>query len=140
MTISGVEDELKLAQKALKTQKEVDGRAVKVAGKMQKEVTEKRSQIDTLNTKVRWLEESLDNILKVNSYLDKNMLGFVLLWNAEIFPITTIYLEKYGVKDIYVKCTKSLVFSSKISYGVCWAKIYFEMIKPKLCSRYVFSC
>ena len=63
--ISGVEDELKLAQKALKTQKEVDGRAVKVAGKMQKEVTEKRSHIDTLNTKVRWLEESLDNILKV---------------------------------------------------------------------------
>ena len=40
--------------------------AVKVAGKMQKEVTDKRGQIDTLQTRIRWLEECLDAAIKVS--------------------------------------------------------------------------
>ena len=41
--------------------------AVRVAGRMQKEVTMKRGQIDTLNSKLMWLEEVLQNITEVNS-------------------------------------------------------------------------
>ena len=36
--------------------------AVRVAGRMQKEVTMKRGQIDTLNSKLLWLEETLQNM------------------------------------------------------------------------------
>ena len=39
--------------------------AVKVAGKMQKAVTEKRGEIDSLQSKLRWLEECLEAALKV---------------------------------------------------------------------------
>lgn len=39
--------------------------AVKVADKMQKEVTLKRSEIDSLKTKVRWLEDKLDSLTRV---------------------------------------------------------------------------
>ena len=39
--------------------------AVEVAGKMQKEVTEKRSHIDVLCNKIHWLEDSLDIVTKV---------------------------------------------------------------------------
>ena len=41
--------------------------AVRVAGRMQKEVTMKRGQIDTLNSKLMWLEEAQQNITEVNS-------------------------------------------------------------------------
>ena len=39
--------------------------AVKVADKMQKEVTAKRSLVDTLQSKVRWLEDQIDTLIKV---------------------------------------------------------------------------
>ena len=39
--------------------------AVKVAGKMQKEVTEKRSEIDSLHSKIHWLEECMEAAAKV---------------------------------------------------------------------------
>ena len=40
--------------------------AVKVADKMQKEVTAKRSLVDTLQSKVRWLEDQIDTLIKVH--------------------------------------------------------------------------
>ncbi len=43
--------------------------AVKVAGKMQKVVTEKRGQIDSLQSKIRWLEECLETSVKVRLYI-----------------------------------------------------------------------
>lgn len=39
--------------------------AIRVAGKMQKEVTEKRGTIDSLQTRINWLEECLEVALKV---------------------------------------------------------------------------
>ena len=39
--------------------------AVKAAGKMQKEVTEKRGQIDSLQTELRWLQDCYDAVLLV---------------------------------------------------------------------------
>ena len=59
------EHDMKLAQKTLKTREGVDNKAVKVAGKMQKEVTEKRGQIDSLYSKIRWLEDKLEHHRKV---------------------------------------------------------------------------
>ena len=44
---------------------------MKVAGKMQKEVTEKRGQIDSLQTRLRWLEECLDAALKDKKVLQE---------------------------------------------------------------------
>ena len=36
-----------------------------MAGKMQKEVTEKRSEIDSLHSKIHWLEECMEAAAKV---------------------------------------------------------------------------
>jgi hypothetical protein len=47
--------------------------AVEVAGKMQRQVTEKRSQIDTLQTKIHWLEECMDAAVKVKNRLKYNL-------------------------------------------------------------------
>lgn len=40
--------------------------AVKVADKMQKEVTLKRNEIDSLKTKMRWYEDKLDSLSRVS--------------------------------------------------------------------------
>ena len=42
---------------------------MKVAGKMQKEVTSKRSQLDQLKSKIYWLEECLESVSKVREGL-----------------------------------------------------------------------
>ena len=42
---------------------------MKVAGKMQKEVTEKRSEIDSLHSKIHWLEECMEAAAKVEFYI-----------------------------------------------------------------------
>ncbi|CAD5114781.1 DgyrCDS3824 [Dimorphilus gyrociliatus] len=54
----------RLAKKALKLQEKLDGKAVKVAGKVQKEVTEKRREIDSLNSRIRWFEDCFENFDK----------------------------------------------------------------------------
>ncbi|XP_023930948.1 coiled-coil domain-containing protein 158-like, partial [Lingula anatina] len=59
-----LQQEYRIAQKAIKTKEAVDGKAVKYADKMQKEVTAKRGEIDSLRSKVHWLEECLDAALK----------------------------------------------------------------------------
>ena len=42
--------------------------AVVVAGEMQREVTAKRGQLDSLQTKIHWLEECLDAALRVSCH------------------------------------------------------------------------
>lgn len=42
--------------------------AVKVADKMQKEVTLKRNEIDSLKTKMRWYEDKLDSLSRVGHW------------------------------------------------------------------------
>jgi hypothetical protein len=61
-----MEHSLQLARKALGKKQSFDGKAIKVAGKMQKEVTAKRGQVDALHSKVYWLEECLESSNKVS--------------------------------------------------------------------------
>ena len=65
------EHDLKLARKVLRTHETVDGNAIKVAGKMQKEVTQKRSQIDFLQSQVSWLEECLETAVREKKEIEK---------------------------------------------------------------------
>lgn len=82
------ERDVALARKALRTTETVDKKgescyicnvalqvtmigfsyasAVVVAGEMQRQVTAKRGQLDSLQTKIRWLEECLDAALRVS--------------------------------------------------------------------------
>ncbi|KAH3835185.1 hypothetical protein DPMN_108532 [Dreissena polymorpha] len=62
--LKSTEQDLGMAQKALRKREAVDNSAVKIADKMQKEVTAKRSLIDTMQSKIRWYQEQLDNVLK----------------------------------------------------------------------------
>jgi hypothetical protein len=78
---SEAEHEVKIAKKAMKSKEDLDNKgkiyfssnyfygflfiAVKVAGKMQRAVTEKRGEIDSLQSKIRWLEDSLEVSKKV---------------------------------------------------------------------------
>ena len=85
------ERDITLARKALRTKETVDKKgeqlcglvgddvlmewvlvlcsAVVVAGEMQREVTAKRGQLDSLQTKINWLEECLDAALRVRPSL-----------------------------------------------------------------------
>ena len=54
-----------MAQKALHKRETVDNSAVKMADKMQKEVTAKRSHVDSLQSKIRWYQDQIDTLLKV---------------------------------------------------------------------------
>ena len=58
------EHDLKMAKRALKAKESTGGKAVMVAGKMQKEMTAKRGELDSLQTKMHWLEECLDAALQ----------------------------------------------------------------------------
>ena len=55
-----------MAQKALRKLESVDNSAVKMADKMQKEVTAKRSLVDTLQSKIRWFQDQVDSLIKVH--------------------------------------------------------------------------
>lgn len=84
------EHDLQLAQKALRKRETVDNTAVKVADKMQKEVTAKRSLVDTLQSKVRWLEDQIDTLIKGKTSLEndkdrlKTSLNKTLIQNQQL--------------------------------------------------------
>ncbi|KAK3100547.1 hypothetical protein FSP39_021619 [Pinctada imbricata] len=65
-----MEQEVRLAQKALKSRESADHQAVKVADKMQKEVTLKRGEIDSMKTKIRWLEDKVDSLSRERNSLE----------------------------------------------------------------------
>ncbi|XP_070553636.1 coiled-coil domain-containing protein 158-like isoform X2 [Ptychodera flava] len=67
--LHSLESDWDMAQKALRARDAVDGKAVQVAESMQKEVTAKRSQIDTLQSKIHWLDEHLSLAVKENTSL-----------------------------------------------------------------------
>ncbi|XP_067664137.1 coiled-coil domain-containing protein 158-like [Haliotis asinina] len=64
--LKGAEHDLKLAQKTLRSKDSVDNKAVKYADKMQKEITNKRGELDSLLSKVRMFEDKLETLAKVN--------------------------------------------------------------------------
>ncbi|MGH0140660.1 UNVERIFIED_CONTAM: hypothetical protein FKN15_023272 [Acipenser sinensis] len=56
--------ELEKTKSTLKTLEGADGHAVKVAMGMQKQITAKRGQIDALQSRIHFLEETVENIAK----------------------------------------------------------------------------
>ncbi|CAG2203630.1 unnamed protein product [Mytilus edulis] len=98
--IKAAEQEVKLAQKTMRTRDSADHQAVKVADKMQKEVTLKRSEIDSLKTKVRWLEDKLDSLTRDRHSLEndkdrlKSTLNKTLTHNQQLSGDLEISQEK----------------------------------------------
>ncbi|XP_073455889.1 coiled-coil domain-containing protein 158 isoform X2 [Aquarana catesbeiana] len=56
--------ELAQTKNTMKTVEDCDGHAFKIATRMQKKITAKREQIDTLQTRIQFLEEALSNATK----------------------------------------------------------------------------
>ncbi|KAJ8297507.1 hypothetical protein KUTeg_024038 [Tegillarca granosa] len=70
--LKAADQDVKLAQKTLKSRESADNQAVKVADKMQKELTGKRSEVDTLRSKTRWLEDKLESVQRDRTSLDND--------------------------------------------------------------------
>ncbi|NXH66106.1 CD158 protein, partial [Hydrobates tethys] len=68
MQLKSAQAELEQTRTALKTMEGSDGHAVKVAVGMQKQITAKRGQIDALQSKIKFLEESVANATKEKHY------------------------------------------------------------------------
>ncbi|CAN0141794.1 unnamed protein product [Bubo scandiacus] len=69
MQLKSAQTELEQTRTALKNMEESDGNAMKVAVGMQKQITAKREQIDTLQSKIKFLEEAMTNAAKEKHYL-----------------------------------------------------------------------
>ncbi|XP_038056339.1 coiled-coil domain-containing protein 158-like [Patiria miniata] len=67
--MEGLQRELQTAHKTIKATASVDGKAIRVAESMQKQVTAKRSEIDMLQSELHWLNECLDVLRKEKSSL-----------------------------------------------------------------------
>ncbi|PVD34614.1 hypothetical protein C0Q70_05890 [Pomacea canaliculata] len=66
------EHEYKLTQRALKSKDSVDQKAVKVADKIQKEMTAKRSEVDSVRSKLRKLEEKYETLAKEKTMVERD--------------------------------------------------------------------
>ncbi|XP_041109820.1 coiled-coil domain-containing protein 158-like [Polyodon spathula] len=89
--------ELEKTKRTLKTLEGADGHAVKVAMGMQKQITAKRGQIDALQSRIHFLEETVENIAKARrSQLSKRKIPFDLtaLLNLLCFDRSLLYFSK----------------------------------------------
>ncbi|KAL4230969.1 hypothetical protein ACF0H5_011342 [Mactra antiquata] len=88
--LKSAENDLGLAQKALRKRESVDNSALKTADKLQKEVTAKRSLVDTLQSKIRWYQDQIDTLLKEKGHLEndkdklKSSLNKALIHNQQL--------------------------------------------------------
>ncbi|VDI43714.1 Hypothetical predicted protein [Mytilus galloprovincialis] len=118
--IKAAEQEVKLAQKTMRTRDSADHQAVKVADKMQKEVTLKRSEIDSLKTKVRWLEDKLDSLTRDRHSLEndkdrlKSTLNKTLTHNQQLSGDLEISQEK--VMEMKQQVSNLEMLLDKVSY------------------------
>lgn len=78
--------------------------AVKVADKMQKEVTLKRNEIDSLKTKMRWYEDKLDSLSRVGH------------WSQLDVYYQCLNVCK-GVKDLIAKIIKFSALNLKVPFS-----------------------
>ncbi|KAM9263803.1 LOW QUALITY PROTEIN: coiled-coil domain-containing protein 158 [Cariama cristata] len=69
MQLKSAQAELEQTRTALKTMEGSDGKAMKVAVRMQKQITAKRGKIDALQSKIKFLEEAMTNAAKEKHYL-----------------------------------------------------------------------
>ncbi|KAL5012853.1 hypothetical protein ScPMuIL_011404 [Solemya velum] len=88
--LKNTEHDLKLATKTLRSKESVDNQAVRVADKVQKQMTAKRSEMDSLNSKVRWVQDKLESVTKERNALEsdkeklKSSLNKALLQNQKL--------------------------------------------------------
>ncbi|XP_052078617.1 coiled-coil domain-containing protein 158-like isoform X3 [Mytilus californianus] len=121
--IKAAEQEVKLAQKTMRTRDSADHQAVKVADKMQKEVTLKRSEIDSLKTKVRWLEDKLDSLTRDRHSLEndkdrlKSTLNKTLTHNQQLSGDLETSQEKVMEMKQQVSNLEMLLEKSKRNAG-----------------------
>ncbi|XP_075055446.1 coiled-coil domain-containing protein 158 [Mixophyes fleayi] len=64
MQLKSAITELEQTKNTLKTVEDCDGHAIQIATRMQKKITAKREQIDTLQSRIHFLEEALSNATK----------------------------------------------------------------------------
>ncbi|XP_041357763.1 coiled-coil domain-containing protein 158-like [Gigantopelta aegis] len=70
--LKSAENDLILAQKTIRSKHCLDNKAVRYADKMQKEITNKRSEVDSLQSKLRKLDDKVDMLLKEKSMIQKD--------------------------------------------------------------------
>ncbi|XP_071088207.1 coiled-coil domain-containing protein 158-like isoform X2 [Haliotis cracherodii] len=99
--LKGAEHDVKLAQKTLRSKDSVDNKAVRYADKMQKEITNKRGELDSLLSKVRKFEDKLETLAKEKLLVEKDKdslkksLSKSLLHTQEL----TVQLETSAAKN-----------------------------------------
>ncbi|XP_034775822.2 coiled-coil domain-containing protein 158-like isoform X1 [Acipenser ruthenus] len=79
--------ELEKTKSTLKTLEGADGHAVKVAMGMQKQITAKRGQIDALQSRIHFLEETVENIAKEKRFMKSEI-------NRLNLELTSVSAEK----------------------------------------------
>ncbi|XP_048338669.1 coiled-coil domain-containing protein 158 isoform X2 [Sphaerodactylus townsendi] len=97
--------ELEQTRSTLKTMEGSDGHAMKVAMGMQKQITAKRGQIDTLHSKIKFLEEAMTNATKEKYYLkeERNKLSQELSCLASLNNKMMVELEILRSQDKRMK-------------------------------------
>ncbi|XP_048589260.1 coiled-coil domain-containing protein 158-like isoform X2 [Nematostella vectensis] len=68
--LKGSEQDLNLTKRLLKAKGEMSGKAVLVAESMQEQITAKRGELDSLNNKIHWMQESLNAAIKDKRYFE----------------------------------------------------------------------
>ncbi|XP_064637292.1 coiled-coil domain-containing protein 158-like [Lineus longissimus] len=136
-----MEHSLQLARRALRKKQSSDGKAIKVAGKMQKEVTAKRGQVDALHSKIYWLEECLESSNKEKKILEEeneklaSLIQQTTMQNEKLSSELESYIHKS--QDYRDKVTKmeTVVEKSAIknaTYQANVEKLEQEMARMKL--------
>ncbi|XP_035681748.1 coiled-coil domain-containing protein 158-like isoform X2 [Branchiostoma floridae] len=91
--------ELEQTRKALQAKESVDNKAYHVAETIQQEVTDRRSEIDSLKSRLHWLEECLDTAVKEKTTLQTSSEGLNLKLEKSDGQISRLQEELLTVSD-----------------------------------------
>ncbi|XP_072040848.1 uncharacterized protein [Amphiura filiformis] len=129
--LRAVQHELAVTTKAVQTANTVDVKAVRVAESMQKKVTAKRGEIDSLQSKIHWLEECLDAAHKEKSAVigekDRLLLKLEKLsrQNQRLTTDLTTMIQKRKAQKSVVKKLESALEKAALKHSEVQA--YIEM-------------
>ncbi|CAH1267619.1 CCDC158 [Branchiostoma lanceolatum] len=91
--------ELEQTRKALQAKESVDNKAYHVAETIQQEVTDRRSEIDSLKSRLHWLEECLDTAVKEKATLQTSSEGLNMKLEKSDGQISRLQEELLTVSD-----------------------------------------
>ncbi|XP_074651409.1 coiled-coil domain-containing protein 158-like isoform X2 [Tubulanus polymorphus] len=134
--LEATEKDLQLAKKALKRKEGFGGKAMKAAGKMQKEVTAKRGQLDSLHSKIYWLEECIESLKKektVHEEENEKLASLVTTTGAQNEKLTKeleMYITKY--KDIREDTSKTASSYEKATLKNAAAQSQIEALEQDI--------